>query len=95
MSATCSTMMATTVITTIEIRIAPLTPRAYSENISTSPRQNTATGQPWSCPPMPELDRHRAGAGTAHEAGVDQADDREEQADTDRDRDLELLPGPP
>ncbi len=58
--------------------------------ISTRPITNTSIGQPTRTPPAAELDRHRADAGTPDEAGVDQADQRDEEADADADRDLEL-----
>ena len=45
--------MATTVVTTIEIRMAPLTCRTQSATTSTRPRTKTTTGQPWRVPPLP------------------------------------------
>ncbi len=52
-AATFSTTIATIVVTTIEIRIAPLTRATYSAMTSTRPITKTRTGQPASLPPMP------------------------------------------
>ena len=61
---------------------------------STRPRQKTRTGQPDEVAVGAELHRHGGleGVGDAgDEPGVDEADQGDEQADPDRDRDLELL----
>ena len=48
-----STSTATTVVTTIAMRIAPRTWRTHSATISARPRQKTRTGQPARCPSTP------------------------------------------
>ncbi len=94
MSAIASTMIARTVVATIEIRIAPLTLRTHSAITSSQ-----ADGEDQRPASRRARRRRRAAPGTVvlaasgmrrHEAGVDEADERDEQADADRDRDLQL-----
>ncbi len=89
-SANFCTMPAMIVVATMPIRIAPGTPRAYSVIISSRPMLNTRTGQPARLPPMPSWTGGAPMPRRADEAGVDQADERDEQADAHRDRGLEL-----
>ena len=66
--------IASTVVATIPIRIAPLTLRTHSETISSRPSTNTSIGQPCEAAVDAELDRDGAVGGVrdaAHEAGVD------------------------
>src|SRR4051794_35956543 len=65
MVATASMMTARIVEATIEIRMAPGTRRANSVMVSSSPKQNTTTGQPTSVPlPLaPRLTGVAAGVG--------------------------------
>ena len=77
----------------IESRMAPRTRRTHSVITSASPSRNTSTGHPGQEAVGPDLDRHRGLRGVgdpADEAGVDEADEGDEQADADRDGDLEL-----
>lgn len=53
MSAISLMTIATTVITTMLMRMAPFTLRASSATVSSTPRQKTRTGQPESCPVAP------------------------------------------
>ena len=92
MSRASSRMIATTVVTAIEIRMAPLTLRTHSAMRSSSPIAKTSVGQPWSWPTGAELHGDgRAGdvRDAPDEARVDEPDEGDEQADADRDGDLE------
>ena len=54
------------------------------------PTTNTSSGQLPSEPPMPSSTGVAMAGGDPHEAGVDEADERDEQADADADGGLEL-----
>ena len=88
-----STMIASMVVPTMPIRIAPFTLRATSTMVSSRPTHEDERRPAVSAAADAELDRH-GGAGdvrhAAHEPGVDEADERDEQADADADRGLEL-----
>ena len=88
-----STMMARIVVATIEIRIAPLTLLDPQRDQQPAGRPRTpAPASPAGCRTGPSC----TGTGCwprrdpADEAGVDEADQRDEQADADGDRDLQL-----
>jgi hypothetical protein len=83
-------MIARTVVATIEMRIAPLTLRTHRMTTSTRPSTKTKVGHPLSEAVGAELTGTGPVAGAPHEAGVDEADQGDEQADADRDGDLEL-----
>ena len=87
-----STMIARTVAPRMRDQDGALAPCATirATIASTGRGRRRATGQPFSVPPMPSSTGTGAGAGAADEARVDEADERDEQADADRDRGLEL-----
>ena len=62
----------------IEIRIAPCTWRTHKAMTSSRPNTKTSTGQPGELAVVAELHRDGRAGGvgdTAHEAGVDEADE--------------------
>ena len=91
--ATASTMIASTVVTTIEIRIAPLTRRTHSaidEQQTEREDEHRPAGQG---PVGAELDGHGGVVlvgDAAYDARVDEPDEGDEQSDADRDGHLQL-----
>ena len=87
-----STMIARTVAPTMPMRMAPFTCRTSMTMIASRPTTKTSIGQPARNPPMPSS----TGTGPTrlpHEAGVDQADEGDEQADAHADGGLQLRRG--
>ena len=75
---------------TIEIRMAPLTCAHVERDHQDQPDREHEHGPACELATDAELDGDRTDSGAAYEPGVDEPDEGDEQADADRDGDLEL-----
>src|SRR5690606_1216257 len=84
-----STMIATIVVATLPMSSAPLTFRAISTPMVSRPTMKITVGMVVTEPPSPSC-TGGGGAARTHEAGVDEADEGDEEADAHRDGGLQL-----